>query len=299
MKFAVFLYHPEPAEGFDINFYRIKPESGTVGKPTPHMYTNIACFGDNQKASEHPEWIAVSKDGPATRLNKKYNFRWDILCMTNPELVEETLNFIEENARVSPGISLSSMHFADHGFCICPRCMDLWRKSGLSWTEWRAQVVTDFVKKARDRVGSKPLFINILPDPVLGKERFGYNYDEIANYADAFVVPMFSRSYITSWYFETLARAFKRILKKPVFVNLYVYGPGENPQTVPTVEQILTVSCRIARTGVDGIIYLAENAWRIRDFQRAAVQNKKLLEELEGSGGEEVVERVRVWESLF
>ncbi|MCX8176966.1 MAG: hypothetical protein N3F10_01520 [Candidatus Bathyarchaeota archaeon] len=299
MKFAVFLYHPEPAEGFDINFYRIKPESGTVGKPTPHMYTNIACFGDNQKASEHPEWIAVSKDGPATRLNKKYNFRWDILCMTNPELVEETLNFIEENARVSPGISLSSMHFADHGFCICPRCMDLWRKSGLSWTEWRAQVVTDFVKKARDRVGSKPLFINILPDPVLGKERFGYNYDEIANYADAFVVPMFSRSYITSWYFETLARAFKRILKKPVFVNLYVYGPGENPQTVPTVEQILTVSCRIARTGVDGIIYLAENAWRIRDFQRAAVQNKKLLEELEGSGGEEVVERVRAWESLF
>ncbi|MEM2093295.1 MAG: hypothetical protein QXE16_03320 [Candidatus Bathyarchaeia archaeon] len=299
MKFAVFLYHPEPAEGFDINFYRIKPESGTVGKPTPHMYTNIACFGDNQKAREHPEWIAVSKDGPATRLNKKYNFRWDILCMTNPELVEETLDFIEENARISPGISLSSMHFADHGFCICPRCMDLWRKSGLSWTEWRTHVVTDFVKKARDRVGSKPLFINILPDPVLGRERFGYDYDEIAKYADTFVVPMFSRSYITSWYFETLARAFKRILKKPVFVNLYVYGPGETPQTVPTVEQILTVSCRIARTGVDGIIYLAENAQRIRDFQKAAVQNKKLLEELEGSGGEEVVERVREWESLF
>lgn len=148
LKFAVFLYHPEPAEGFDINFYRIKPESGTVGKPTPYMYTNIACFGDNQKAKEHPEWIAVSKDGPATRLNKKYNFRWDILCMTNPELVEETLEFIEENARISPGISLSSMHFADHGFCTCPRCMDLWRKSGLSWIEWRAQVVSDFVKRS-------------------------------------------------------------------------------------------------------------------------------------------------------
>lgn len=299
MKFAVFLYHPEPAEGFDINFYRIKPESGTVGKPTPKMYTNIACFGDNQKAKEHPEWIALSKDGPATRKNKKYSFRWDILCMTNPELVEETLDFIEENARVSPGISLSSMHFADHGFCVCPRCTELWRKSGLSWTEWRAQTVTEFVKEARKRVGSKPFFINILPDPVLGKERFGYDYDELAKYADFFVVPLFSRSYITSWYFETLARAFKKLLKKPVFVNFYVFGPGETPETVPTVPQILTVSCRAARAGVDGIIYLAENAQRIRDFQKTAVQNKHVLEELEGSGGEEVLRRVEKWESLF
>ena len=299
MKFAVFLYKPETVEGFDINFYRIKPESGTVGKPTPYMYTNIACFGDNQKAKEHPDWVAVSKDGPATRANKKYNFRWDILCMTNQELVNETLNFIEECARVSPGISLSSMHFADYGFCICPRCQELWRKSELDWMEWRAQTVTNFVKEARKRVGNKPFFINILPDPVLGKERFGYDYDELAKYADFFVVPMFSRSYSTPWYFETLARAFKRILKKPMFVNLYVFGPGETVNTVPTAEQILTVSCRIARAGVDGIIYLAENAQKIRDFQKAAVQNKSLREELEGSGGEDVLKRLEEWESLF
>ena len=47
LKFGVFLYQPEPVEGVDYNFYRIKPESGTVGKPNPKMYTNIACFGDN------------------------------------------------------------------------------------------------------------------------------------------------------------------------------------------------------------------------------------------------------------
>ena len=295
----MFLYHPEPAEGFDLNFYRIKPESGTVGKPTPYMYTNIACFGDNQTAKKHPEWIAVSKDGPANRANKKYNFRWDILCMTNSEFVEETLNFIEDNARVSPGISLSSMHFADYGFCVCPRCMDLWRKSGLDWIEWRAQTVTAFVKEAKQRVGNKPLFINILPDPVLGKERFGYDYDELAKYADFFVVPLFSRSYATPWYFETLARAFKRILKKPVFVNLYVFGPGETLETVPTVKQLLTVSCRVERAGVNGIIYLAENAQRIKDFQKAAVQSKDVLEDLKGCGGEEVLKRVEKWASLF
>ncbi|MBC7131212.1 hypothetical protein H5T51_08410 [Candidatus Bathyarchaeota archaeon] len=299
MKFACFLYHPEPADGFDINFYRIKPESGTVGKPTSKMYINIACFGDNQKASERPDWIAVSKDGLATRNNRKYNFRWDILCMTNPELVEETLNLIDECARVSPGISLSSMHFADYGFCTCERCMKLWRASGLEWIEWRANVVTDFVRRAREHVGNKPLFINILPDPVLGKERFGYDYDELAKYADAFIVPLFSRSYVTSWYFETLARIFKRTLKKPVYVNLYVYGPGETPQTVPRVEDLLKVSARVARAGVDGIVYLAENAQRIADFQKAALQAEDVLQEIADYGAEDFMKLIDRWRNLF
>ena len=55
LKFATFLHQTEPAEGFDINFYRIKPESETVGKSNPNMYTNITCFGDNVLAAKHPE----------------------------------------------------------------------------------------------------------------------------------------------------------------------------------------------------------------------------------------------------
>jgi hypothetical protein len=58
LKFGVFLYQPEPVEGVDFNFYRIKPESGTVGKPNPKMYTNIAVFGDNALAAKRPEWIS-------------------------------------------------------------------------------------------------------------------------------------------------------------------------------------------------------------------------------------------------
>ena len=68
-----------------------------------------------------------------------------------------------------------------------------------------------------------------------------------------------------------LARAFKKQLKKPVFTNLYVRGPNDDPNQVPSVKELLTVAVRIARTGVDGIIFLAENAQRIRDFQKAAV----------------------------
>jgi len=299
LKFGTFLYKPQPVEGFDLNFYRIKSESGITGNPVPYMYTNIACFGDNVVASQRPDWVAISRYGPATRENKHYNFRWDILCMTNQEYRKELYELIDKAAAISPGVSLSSIHFADEGFCVCPRCVELWRKSGLNWIEWRTQTVTNFVKEVRERIGDKPLFVNILPDPVLGKERFGYDFDELAKYTDAFIVPMFSRSYATAWYFETLARAFKKILKKPVYVNLYVFGPGETPETIPTVKQILTVSCRIARTGVDGIIYLAEDAQKIRDFQRAAVQSREVLKELKGYNGEEVIKRVEEWASLF
>ena len=299
LNFATFLYKPEPAEGFDINFYRIKPESGTVGKPNPNMYTNIACFGDNALAAKRPEWISVSKDGPAFRTNKKYNLRWDVLCMTNPEVIEYNLNLIKECARVTPGISISSQHFAEHGFCVCPRCVELWRQSGLNWVDWRAKTVTSFLKEVRKLVVNKPLFVNLLPDPVLGKVRFGYDFDALAEYADAFVIPMFSKSYPTPWYWETLARAFKSKLKKPVFVNFYVRGPGETWDTVAPTKEILTVATRAARTGIDGIIFLAEKAQWIQEFQKAAVQSKDVLKELEGYGGDEVLNLVKRWESLF
>jgi hypothetical protein len=311
LKFATFLYQPEPAEGVDINFYRIKPESGTLGKPNPSMYTNIAVFGDNAMAQKHPDWISISKDGPAFRRltapkvngvnpgNKKYNLRWDVLCMTNPEVQEYNLNLIEECARQTPGISISSQHFADHGFCVCPRCVELWRKSGLNWVDWRAETVTAFLKKVKNRIGNKPLYVNLLPDPVLGKERFGYDFDALAEYADAFVIPMFSKAYPSPWYWEMLSRAFKSKLKKPMFTNLYVRGPNDDPNQVPTVDQLLTVAVRIARTGVDGIIFLAENQQRIRDFQKAAVQSEDVLAELDGYGGEAVLKLVESWKSLF
>ena len=311
LKFATFLYEPEPAEGVDINFYRIKPESGTVGTPNPKMYTNIAVFGDNTIAQKHPEWISISKDGPSFRRltapkvnginpgNKKYNLRWDVLCITNPEVRDYNLKLIEDCASQTPGISISSQHFADHGFCVCPRCVELWRKSGLNWYDWRAQTVTAFLKEVKDRIGGKPLYVNLLPDPVLGRERFGYNFDALAEYADVFVIPMFSKSYPSPWYWEMLARAFKSKLKKPVFTNLYVRGPNDDPNQVPPTDQLLTVAVRIARTGVDGIIFLAENAKRIRDFQKAATESTDVLAELDGYGGEEVLDLVNNWKSLF
>jgi len=299
LKFGTFLYQPEPVEGVDINFYRLKSESGIVGKPNPEMYTNIACFGDNYMAAKRPDWVSVSANGPALRTNKRYNLRWDVVCMTNPEAREYNLKIIADSAEKTPGISISSQHFAERDFCTCPRCVELWRKSGLNWIDWRAKTVTAFLKEVKETVKDKPLYVNCLPDPLLGKFRFGYDFDAMAEYADYFVIPMFSKSYPTPWYWETIARGYKSILKKPIFVNFYVRGPNETWETVAPARQIMTVATRAARTGIDGIIFLAEKADYIREFQKRCVADKEWRKELEGYGGDEVLDLFNRWESLF
>jgi hypothetical protein len=299
LKFGVFLYQPEPVEGVDYNFYRIKPESGTVGKANPKMYTNIAVFGDNALAAKSPELISVSSKGPALRTNTRYNLRWDVLCMTNPEVREYNLKLIADCAKKTPGISISSQHFADEGFCTCPRCIEQQRQSGLSWNEWRTQTVTDFLAEVKEVVQGKPLFVNCLPDPLLGEIRFGYDFEAMADYADYFVIPMFSKAYPTPWYWETIARGFKKILNKPVFVNFYVRGPNETWDTVAPANQIMTVATRVARQGVDGIIFLAEKAEYIQEFQKNVVTDKKTRESLKGHDGDEVLELFNRWEKML
>jgi len=124
-------------------------------------------------------------------------------------------------------------------------------------------------------------------------------FDALAEHADAFIVPHWSKSYATPWYFEMLSRAFKSKLKKPVYPGLYIRGPGDNPNELEKPEQILKTACRIARTGVDGLIFLAANATYMKDFQKAAVANVKIREELEGYGGKPVLDLIDRWESIL
>jgi hypothetical protein len=88
-------------------------------------------------------------------------------------------------------------------------------------------------------------------------------------------------------------------LKKPVFVNFYVRGPNETWETVAPHRQIMTVATRAARTGIDGVIFLAEKAQWIQEFQKKAVEDKEWRKELEGYGGDEVLELFNRWEKLF
>jgi len=301
LRFGAYVYEPEKAEGFDFHVLRVKQETGKRITPRQDMYSNIAVFADNVAARNNKNWISQSLLGPAQFGNYKYNIYWDVVCATQPEHREEQLKYIEEVDRQSPGIWLNSQYFADHGHCTCQRCDKKWKNSGLSWLEWRRKEVTDYIAQIRKRV-KKELVMCIQPDPITAYERYGVDFDDLAKYADAFNVVMLSKSYATPWYWEMLSRGFKKILKKPVYISLYVSCPGDSPKDVPPPAELLNTSVRCARTGIDGILYFAAGANKLLDFQKGVVNNFELRRRLKSYGGQpvqEVLDLVNNWEKLI
>jgi hypothetical protein len=300
LKFGTYVYKRERTAGFDFHVLRVKLETGDRIPPEQEMYSNIAVFADTAITREHPDWISQSPFGPARIGNNNFNIYWNVVCATQPDYRAEQLDYIEDVDRHSPGVWLNSQYFADHGHCTCSRCRKLWKESGLSWLEWRRKEVTDYISQVRERV-KKELVMCIQPDPVTAYERYGVNFDDLAKYADAFNVVMFSKSYATPWYWEMLARAFKKLLQKPVYISLYVLGPGDSAKDVPSASELLTVSVRCARTGVDGILYLANGASQIRDFQKAAVDKVALRNRLNSYGNrsvQEILDLIKSWEKI-
>ena len=156
-------------------------------------------------------------------------------------------------------------------------------------------------ERVRDRA-KKKFVIGVLPDPVTSYERFGINFDDLAPLTDEFLVVMFSKNYATPWYWEMLTRAFKKLFKEvPLNISLYVFGPGDDPKEVPSPSELLTVSVRMARAGVDNLLYLTEKASQIWDFQKAAVDKVELRERLRSYGGkpvQEYLDFVKGWEKV-
>jgi len=300
MKLGSYTFQPEKAEGFDFQVFRVKPETGVRQAPVQGMYSNIAVFADNVATRNHPDWVSQSPLGPAKMGNNNFNIYWDIVCATQPEHRAEQLNYIADVDGRSIGVWLNSQYFADHDHCTCPRCQSRWKKSGLGWLEWRRREVTDYIAQVRERV-KKELVLCIQPDPVSSLERYGVDFDDFANYADRFCVVMFSKNYATPWYWEMLARGFKKLLKKPFYIAFYVYGPGDMPQDVPTTRELLTVSVRCARAEPAGFLYLTEGTKQMHDFQKAAVEQTQLLQKLRTYGGQpiqEYLDRIESWKNI-
>jgi hypothetical protein len=300
MKLGTFTFQPEKTEGFDFHVLRVKPETGIRLVPVQDMCSNVAVFADNVAVRSHPDWISQSTLGPAKMGNNNFNIYWDIVCATQPEHRAEQLSYITELDRHSSGVWLNSQYFAEQGHCVCPRCNMLWKKSGLSWFEWRRKEVTGYIAQIREKV-KKELVLCIQPDPVSSYERYGVDFDDLAQYADVFNVVMFSKNYATPWYWEMLARAFKKLLKKPFYISFYVFGPGDNSKDVPTTQELLTVSVRCARAGANGFLYLTDGADQIRAFQKAAVEMVELRQKLRTFGGQpvqEFLDYVESWKKI-
>ena len=206
-------YTSEKVEGFDLHVYYAKWADGSAFPAAREMQNDVTCFCDAKAIREDPSLVAVSKNGPAVRRNRKINVPFDFICPTNPEYRAKVLNYIEGLGKESiQGVTLNLYHFPEEEFCVCPRCVELWRQSGLKWTEWRAQTITEFLREANSLV--KGAFaVEMFPDPVLAKERFGIDLEHIAQLVDYFHVPLSSRDYLTNYWVDLLARDFLKILR--------------------------------------------------------------------------------------
>jgi hypothetical protein len=296
MKLGTYTFQPGKTPGFDLHVLRVKPETGERQTPVQDMYSNIAVFADNVAVHNHPDWVSQSPLGPAKIGNNNFNMYWNVVCATQPQHRAEQINYIAEVEQKSLGVWLNSQYFADHGHCTCPRCKELWKESGLGWLEWRRKEVTEYIAHIRE-ITKKELVLCVQPDPVSSLERYGVDFDDFAKYADAFNVVMFSKNYATPWYWEMLARGFKKLLKKPFFISFYVFGPGDNRRDVPSASELLAVSVRCARAGADGFLYLTDNAAQIRGFQKRALEEVELRQRLRSFGGQPVQEFLDLVES--
>jgi len=294
MKVGLVTYTPEKVEGFDLHVYYSKRADGSVFPAAREMQNDVTCFCDAKAIREDPNIVAVSKNGPALRKNRKINLPFDFVCPTNPEYQAKVLDYIEGLGREKiQGVTLNLYHFPEEEFCVCPRCVELRRQSGLNWTEWRAQTVTDFLKEAKSLV--KGAFaVEMFPDPVLAKERFGIDFERIAELVDYFHVPLSSRDYLTNYWVDLLARDFVKVLKKPVVVEL-----SAEMLTDEKTDALLKTAAYLSRHNLMGVLLLVHDSENARQVCRYAVNNSDFHEWLSKFEFTEMTRIVNDWAKLY
>lgn len=240
-------------EEFDRAFYEVKDVTGRAAAPIETAVSMVSCFGDNAAAEENPELVPVDREGrPATR-DRTY-FDWAYICPTHDRYREGLLEIVEDAAAVTPDVRLDDVGFPRPEFCHCERCderFEAWvdERSGPDEAgdggegdapgpsteearfEWRAEVITDFVREATDRIPGKT-YLTLYPDPYEGHlyERAGIDLAALEPLVDEFVVPLYDTHYGTTYWLETIARGFRSRLGGDYDVH------GAPPQTPFSVE---------------------------------------------------------------
>ncbi len=294
MKVGLVTYAPEKVKGFDPCVYYSKWVDGSVFPAGKDMQNDVTCFCDAKAIREDPSIVAISKDGPALRKNKKANLAFDFVCPTNPDYQEKVLDYVESlNKEQIQGITLNLYHFPEQEFCVCPRCVELWRQSGLGWTHWRSQAITSFLKKAKTLV--KGTFaVEMFPDPLMAKERFGIDFEAIAELVDYFHVPLSSRDYFTNYWVDLLTRDFIKILRKPVVVEL----SGEMLNDEKTDALLKTVAY-LSKLDLMATLLLVHDSENARQIAKYAVHNEAFRDWLTKYEFTEMNKTVENWSKLY
>ena len=294
MKIGLVTYTPEKVWGFDLHVYYSKWADGQVFPAAKGMQNDVTVFCDAKAIREDPSIVAVSYSGPALRKNRRSNLPFDYVCPTNPEYRTKVLDYIENLSKENiMGVTLNLYHFPDQEYCVCPRCVELWKQSGLNWTQWRAQTITKFVQEAKARV--KGTFaVEIYPDPVLSKERFGLDLDVLAEFVDYFHVPLSSRDYLTMYWVDMLARDFAASIKKPVVLELSAEMP-----TNQKLDALLKTMAYVSRHKLDATLLLVHDSENAKEVCRFAVHNLELRDWMAKYEFNEMSRIIDSWAKLY
>jgi hypothetical protein len=294
VKIGLVTYIPEKIDGFDPHVYYSKWADGQAHPAAEGIQNDVTCFCDAKAIRDNPTIVAMSKDGPALRRNRRFNLPFDYVCPTNPEYRKKLLDYVEKLGKSQiQGVTLNLYHFPEEEFCVCPRCVELWHQSGLNWTSWRAQAVTSFLKEAKTRV--KGTFaVEMFPDPVLAKERFGIDFEQIADLVDYFHVPLSSRDYLTNYWVDLLARDFVKILRKPVVVELSAEMLNDEK-----TEALLKTVAYLSRHDLKAVLLLVHDSENARQIARYAVHNSEFRDWLKKNEFTKMTDIVENWAKTY
>jgi len=294
MKIGLVTYKPEHVEGYDVHVYYCKWADGQANPAAERMQNDVTVFVDAKAIREDPQVVQTSPHGSALRRNRRYNLPFDYVCPTHPGYREKVYDYLDSLAKQDiEGITLNLYHFADQEFCTCPRCTEQREKSGLGWTEWRAKVVTDFLAEAKTH--TKGTFaVEMFPDPVLAKERFGIDFPAIAELVDYFHVPLSSRDYFTNYWVDLIVRDFVATLKKPVVVELSAELPTDEK-----LEALLKTVAYISRHNLMATLLLVHDSENARQVARFAVHNEGFREWLDTYEFTEMQKIVDNWAKIY
>jgi len=207
---------------FDRACHEMKDVTGRAAEPVPGAVNMISAFGDNAAVEGNPAVAAVDADGtPATR--EQPYFDWSYVCPTHDAYREGILEMVEDAAAARPDVRLDDVGFPRQGYCRCDRCEERFEASQFGeWHAWRADVITEFVREARERVPGD-LSLTLYPDPYPGHlhERSGLDLDALEALVDEFVVPLYDTAYGTTYWLEVIASGFADRLAAPLAIELY------------------------------------------------------------------------------
>jgi hypothetical protein len=294
MKVGLVTYTPQKVEGFDLHVYYSKWADGQVFPAAKGMQNDVTVFCDAKSIRDDPSIVSVSKGGPALRRNRKSNLAFDFVCPTHPGYRQKVFDYLDSVSKQDiQGVTLNLYHFADQDYCTCPRCTEQREKSGLNWTEWRAQTITAFLKEAKTH--TKGTFaVEMFPDPVLAKERFGIDFNAIAELVDYFHVPLSSRDYLTNYWVDTIVRDFVSFLKKPVVVELSAEMPTEEK-----MDALLKTVAYISRHNLMAVLLLVHDSENARQVARFAVHNEGFREWLKTYEFTKMEQIVDNWAKIY